>query len=187
MSESLSDQSNEDSRTASDALDDWIKSIGETAAPVLAGFSFTVVIVVSDDATHFRWPGEAILALTVAAITLIAAFQSSKYARDKRWPGADRPKSSIWWTRFRYYSLTAKERTEVWRKATRNFYHLGISALLAGLAFTLAPQYGTGVQGMLRWTASGIAFAACVIETVAFLTAGRHHSASPDEHTAGVP
>jgi hypothetical protein len=51
MSESsLSRQPSEDTRTASDALDDWIKSVGDTAAPVLAGFSFTVVIVVSDDA-----------------------------------------------------------------------------------------------------------------------------------------
>jgi hypothetical protein len=177
----VSSQGNEDPGATPDPLDDWIKSIGETAAPVLAGFSFTVVIVVSDDAAHFRWPGAAILALTVAAITLIAAFQSAKYARDKRWPGADRPESSIWWTRSWYYKLTPEQRTEVWRKATRNFYHLGISALLAGLALTLAPQYGPGVQGILRWTASGLAFAACVIETAVFLTAGRHHPASADE------
>jgi hypothetical protein len=183
MGESPSRQSDKDSKAASDALDDWIKSIGETAAPVLAGFSFTVVIVVSDDAGHFRWPGEAILALTVAAITLIAAFQSAKYARDKRWPGANRPKSSIWWTRSGYFSLKPEERTEVWRKATRNFYHLGITALLAGLTLTLAPKDGTGAQGILRWTASGLAFVACVIETGVFLTAGRH-SASPDERAA---
>jgi hypothetical protein len=82
--------------------------------------------------------------------------------------------------------MTPKERTEFWRKATRNFYHLGITALLAGLAFTLAPQHGGGVQGILRWTATGLALVACVIETFVFLTAGRH-SASPDERAVGVP
>jgi hypothetical protein len=182
MSESsLSRQPSEDTRTASDALDDWIKSVGDTAAPVLAGFSFTVVIVVSDDAGHFRWPGEAILALTVAAIALVAAFQCAKYARDQRWPGANRPRSSIWWTGLGYFSQAPEKRTEAWRKWTRRYYHLGITALLAGLAFTLAPQHVTGAQEILRWIASGLAFAACAGETVVFLTAGRHWASSGEK------
>ena len=164
----------EASRAAEEGLDDWIRSVGETAAPVLAGFSVTVVIVVSDDADHFRWPGLASLLLTVAAIALIAAVQCAKYARVMRWSGANRTTSSSWWTQARYFSLSQQQRTTFWRQMTRGFYHLGLSALLAGLAFALAPQHGGGTQQVLRWVASGLAFAACAIETTVFLTAGRN-------------
>jgi hypothetical protein len=189
VGESLSRQSAEPSSAASDTLDEWIKSVGETAAPVLAGFSFTVVIVVSDDAGHFRWPGAAIFALTIAAIALIAAFQCAKYARDKRWSGADRARTSAWWTPLfgKYFSLPPEERTEIWRKQTRRFYHLGITALLAGLALTLAPQHVAGGQEILRWAASGIAFAACAIESAVFLTAGRHDMPTGDQAQAPQP
>lgn len=163
----------EASRAVEAGLDDWIRSVGETAAPVLAGFSITVVIVVSDDADHFRWPGAASLLLTVAAIALIGAVQCAKYARATRWSGANRTRSSIWWTRTWYFKLSDPKRTKFWRQMTRGLYHLGLSALLAGLAFALAPQHAGGTQEVLRWAASGLAFAACAIETTVILTAGR--------------
>ena len=153
--------------------DPWAKSVGETAAPILAGFSITVVIVVSDDARDFRWPGWAILALTVSAIALIGALQSAKYAQGL-WPGANRPRGSQWWTHTRYFELNPAERITWWAKWTRWFYHLGLAALLAGLAFTLAPPDGAG-QGGLRWAASVLAFFAFAVESFVFLTAGRDY------------
>jgi hypothetical protein len=66
--------------------ENWIRSVGGVAAPLLAGFSFTSVVAVSAAAGSFRWPGLTVLALTFAAITLIAAVQCS-YASEKirRW------------------------------------------------------------------------------------------------------
>ena len=70
--------------------DEWIKSVGEVAAPLLAGFSFTTVTAVSIDADHFLLPGGAILSFTLAAVALIGAVQCVKYAREDRRSGADR-------------------------------------------------------------------------------------------------
>ncbi len=157
--------------------DEWIKSVGEVAAPLLAGFSFTTVIAVSIDAEHFLMPGAAILALTLAAVALIGAVQCAKYAREDRWRGADRHLDSARWTRLPFYkpyfSLSARERTAAWRRWMRRLYHFGITALLAGLGFALAPQHGTGTEYVLRWAASALAFAAGAIEASVFVTAGR--------------
>ena len=53
----------------------WVTAIGDTTIPLLAGFSVTSVIVMSDDATNFRWPGPAILVLGFASVVLIASVQ----------------------------------------------------------------------------------------------------------------
>jgi hypothetical protein len=49
----------------------WIDSVGTVTLPLLAGFSITSVVVVSDDAGNFRWPGLTILVLTFAALVLL--------------------------------------------------------------------------------------------------------------------
>ena len=59
----------------------------------------------------------------------------------------------------------------------RRLYHFGITALLAGLAFALAPPTGAGGGYVLRWVASALAFAACVIEAGVFVTAGGEYKA----------
>jgi hypothetical protein len=118
----------------------WFRSIGDVAAPLLAGFSFTAVITLSNSAGHHRWPGITLLAFTVATISLIGAVEFSKYARDTSKP------------------MPTRERSESW---TRNFYHLGIVAVLLGLGLTLAPQQDTGLQNTVQWAASALAFVAC--------------------------
>jgi hypothetical protein len=174
VGEPVSGQRDEHVHMTGDTAENWIKPVGDVAAPLLAGFSFTSVIVLSDDAGAFKWPGEAILALTIAAIALIAAVQCAKYARPDRWSGANRSKAAAkFMGNFPYFSVPIDERAKVWSKWTRRYYHLGISALLLGLAFALAPQHVTGVQGILRWTASVLAFVACALETLVFLTVGR--------------
>ena len=55
----------------------WFDAIGNVVVPLLAGFSVSAVIVVSDDAPSFRWPGPVILALTA----LIAAVQCTYHGR----------------------------------------------------------------------------------------------------------
>jgi hypothetical protein len=50
------------------------------------------------------------------------------------------------------------------KSCTRLAYHAGIVSLLAGLALALAPPSGMGMDYALRWSASAIAFFACLLE-----------------------
>jgi len=136
VGETVSDQDHE--RGGTDEF--WFRSVGDVAAPLLAGFSFTAVITLSNDPGHHRWLGITLLAFTVATVSLIAALQFSKYTRDTGKP------------------VPARKRLE---SRTRNFYHLGIVAVLLGLGLTLVPQHVTGLQGVVQWVASAIAFVAC--------------------------
>ena len=58
----------------------WINSVGTVTLPLLAGFSITSVVVVSDDPAPFRWPGATTLALALAALTLVVAVQCAYHA-----------------------------------------------------------------------------------------------------------
>lgn len=113
------------------------KSIGEVASPLLAGFSFTnvIVIIVSSDTGHFLLPGEAIISWTIASIAFVFAVQFAKWVARKK---------------------VDYERTVL-------FYHVGVVTFLLGFGFALAPQPSTGAY-VFRWIASGIAFAVCLIE-----------------------
>ena len=119
-----------------------VKSIGEVASPLLAGFSFTnvIVIVMSNDAEHFLLPGEAVISWTIASIAFIVTVQFAKYAADgeKRYEG----------------------RTEI-------CYHLGVLTFLIGFGFALAPKSGAE-EYVFRWIASGIAFAAFISEAFVY-------------------
>jgi hypothetical protein len=44
----------------------------------LAGFSLAAVVVIADAPEHFRWPGLAVLALTIASVVLIVVAQASR-------------------------------------------------------------------------------------------------------------
>ena len=144
-----------------------IDSVGGVAAPLLAGFSLASVIVISDDAENFRWSGAAILGFTIAAVALIGTVQCGFNARQYIWSGAD---VAAWWPemtenseheeRLRAEQNWAFGRWQAWTAWTRRTYALGIFALLTALAFALPPHHDVGIQGSLRWTASGVAFAA---------------------------
>lgn len=64
------------------------------ASPLLAGFSLASVVIVSNDAANFRWPGAVILTLSIAAVTLIGAVQCAFNTRQHLWSGAD---VRSWW------------------------------------------------------------------------------------------
>jgi hypothetical protein len=148
-----------------------IDSVGSVAAPLLAGFSLASVIIISDDAVNFRWPGAAILGLAIAAVTLVGAVQCAFNARQYIWSGTD---VREWWPDMEENSkreqlLRAEQerafyRWQTWTAWTRRTYEMGILALLAALALALPPQHAMGIQGSLRWAGSGVAFAACAGE-----------------------
>jgi len=150
-----------------------IDSVGSVASPLLAGFSLASVIVVADDADHFRWPGATVLALGIAAAILIGAVQCAYNARQYLWSASE---VSNWWpdmkegsereTLLRGEQSVGFHHWEVWARWTRITYYCGILALLAGLALALPPQHGTGMQNSLRWAACGVVFAACFGEAV---------------------
>lgn len=127
----------------------WVNSVGTVALPLLAGFSITAVVVVSEDPTNFRWPGATVLVLALAALALIVAVQCAYHAHvylSKRDPD--------------------HRKGVTWAKRTRWFYDAGLLALLAGLALIVAPRGGTGIQGTFRWIAAALACLACLGEAI---------------------
>lgn len=113
------------------------KSIGEVASPLLAGFSFTnvIVIIVSSNAGYFLLPGEAIISWTIASIAFVLAVQFAKWVARKK---------------------VNYERTVL-------FYHIGVVTFLLGFGFALAPEPSSPAY-WFRCIASGVAFAFCAIE-----------------------
>lgn len=120
----------------------WAESVGNVAAPLLAGFSLTSVIVVSEDAGKFRWGDAAIVSLAIAAVALIVAVQCSKYVH------------------WEYRNILR------WHGWTRISYHSGIVALLLGLGFVLAPLHAAGSPDAPRWVACILAFTASAGEAI---------------------
>jgi hypothetical protein len=56
--------------------DPWIGTVNSMSA-FLAGFSLASVVVITDGFEHFRWPGVAVLALTIASVLLLVAVQGA--------------------------------------------------------------------------------------------------------------
>jgi len=127
----------------------WIDSLGTVTLPLLAGFSITSVVVVSDDARSFRWPGLTILVLTFAALVLLGAVQSAYHARvylSNDDPDYDK---AVHWVRW-----------------TRRLYDFGLLALLAGLGLVVVPLHYSGGEADFRWAAVGLALCAFIVEFV---------------------
>jgi hypothetical protein len=122
----------------------YAQSLGGLAAPVLAGFSFATVVVVSAGANNYRWPDAAILALAFAAVAILTAIQCSKYV-DATYPGR------VHW----YGGLLIS-------------YHLGLVAMMLGLGFALGPLHVQGSPAAPRWVACGIAWAVSIGQFIAF-------------------
>jgi hypothetical protein len=128
--------------------DPWMGTV-TTVSGFLAGFSLAAVVVIADAPEHFRWPGVAVLALTIASVMLIGAVHASR-------------NGAYYYEHFRM----------PWRHGIWVLYHGGIMALLAGLGAALAPLGGEaekpGVAGqqVLRWAALGVAFAAVLADMV---------------------
>jgi hypothetical protein len=127
----------------------WISSVGTVTLPLLAGFSVTSVVVVSDDKSSFQLPGPAIFALAFASLVLIVSVQCAYHA---------------------HVYLSNKdpeyEKGLRWARRTRGFYDAGLAALLVGLALVLVPHRDTEIQAGFRWAAFGLACAACVGEVI---------------------
>jgi len=150
-------------------LERWVDSIGAVTTPLLAGFSVSAVVVVSDDAANFRWPGAAILALAIAAVVLIAAVQCAYHARLYLSARSDMANAPVPDPRLRPTSGTvsttetgAKSKPEVgtgpWRTSATIGRQLD-DAYELGLAWTKWTQraYHCGIVALLAGVALAIA------------------------------
>lgn len=159
-----------------------LDAVGNVAAPLLAGFSLASVVVIASDPSHFRWPGAAMLALTIAAVLLVNALQCSFHARRDLWSADD---VRAWWPeldehpeweeRLRHEQDAAFRRWQQWSGWTTRLYNAGILALLIGLVCVLPPVEG-GSNQVYRWLATAFAGAATVGELIWIVTTKRNHA-----------
>lgn len=124
-----------------------LQSAGMVAAPLLAGFSFTLVALVLTSPGKIRWPDASLVLLTAAGLFLITAVQCAFWAR--RWDVTPAEIMS-WWPDFEGLPAATQEqvfsdqhahskRQTRWARATRLAYDGGILSLLAGMSVLLAP------------------------------------------------
>jgi hypothetical protein len=138
--------------------------MANVAAPLLAGFSITAIAAVSASSDKFRWPGAALLALTLAAILLVTSLQFGFRARSYLYSGED---VASWWTRdemdrrLENLAQTQRDDFELWMRwsaRARGAYNLGIVVLAIGIAAVLAPPHSTEQsQAAFRWIAAAFA------------------------------
>ncbi len=145
----------------------WVDRAGDATIPLFAAFGFATLILVCSDVSKFRWPGLTILVLTIASVSLIMSVQGTHQARmylptleDFR---AQRGSEGSPANR-ENENCHEYKRARFWGGGTRLTYHAGIVSLLAGLALALAPPGGKGIEYVLRWSASAIAFFVCLLE-----------------------
>jgi len=124
-----------------------LQTAGTIAAPLLAGFSFTLVALVLTSPSRVRWPDATLVPLTMAGLLLITAVQCAFWARRwdvtpteilSWWPDFDGLPETIREQVFREQH-THSERQVRWARATRVAYDGGILSLLAGMTVLLVP------------------------------------------------
>lgn len=193
-----------------------IEVAGTTAAPLLAGFSFTLFVLVlptidahrsaarvassvffTGSDPFSRYPTQAALLLLLAGLLLIASVQAAlavkrhgltpsqlaewfpEHVRSEppasaeererlKWdlPGLPAMHVSERWYAGLVRRYQRQETTKAlwWARVTRYAYHLGILALLAGLAVLVVPPAGT--DGGWRWALFGVATAGVIGEAL---------------------
>jgi hypothetical protein len=164
-----------------------VQSIGGTAAPLLAGFSMTVMASVINSGEHYRWPGQTLLLLAAAVVLFIACMESAVWARDF---SAHPSEITPWWLDFddleRQRKVTGEQHRfkqihDLWANRARWTYSGALLLLLLGLASALTPAR-TSPAPSWRWAAAGLVLAASLYEAVwiaVALTPGVILSAAP--------
>ena len=125
--------------------DPWMSTVTNVSG-FLAGFSLASVVVIAGGPGVFRWPGWAVLALTIASMVLIVAAQESRQ-------GAY------------YYEKSTKEGALRYMGPVSRGHRCAAGRPGRGWG----PAGGAGVQVSLRWVAMWGAFLAAFAE-VLFMT-----------------
>jgi hypothetical protein len=143
-----------------------IDTIGSSAAPLLAGFSFALIGLVLQSGARLRWPDLALTLLVLAALLLIEAVHFAYSARRYYIP----PAEWLAWASLASEGRLADLETQViafhrhhnrWLIRTRYAYNLGVVTLMLAVTISLVPP---GSISHLRLTAIAIASIGFVIE-----------------------
>jgi hypothetical protein len=138
------------------------------ATPLLAGFAITVIAIVLQTPNTFRWSDWVLLLLTIASGSLITSVQAghsaqaylvTPYEAAEWWPD---PSESIV-ADLEAELLAHKRAYDHWVAIQAFTYHLGVVALLSGIAVALVPPTGIGVSSV-RWIAVALACLFVAIE-----------------------
>jgi hypothetical protein len=162
-----------------------VDGLGGTAAPLLAGFSITLMVLVIELAASLRWPDLALVLLGIAAVTFLQVVQLNARARGyavtpaqvREWyPDFDDP------DRQAVVARELRHHRACWAylvRRTRLRYNLGILALLCAIAVVLIPS---GQVGGWRVAAIAVTVAGVGLELLEIIDSQLHRSRSP---TAG--
>jgi MFS family permease len=159
-------------------LSNAYQAVGEVAAPLLAGFSVTLIGVVAQAPDSLRWPGAVLIALTLAAGLLLTCVQFAFFARRSYWTRddllqwyAEEPREPLL-QEFKKMHKRHIGEWAAWRERARFTYNAGLAVLALAIALTLVPpeRYGhsrvSSSEAGLRWVAAGLAMAFGVAEIV---------------------
>jgi hypothetical protein len=161
------------------------RTVGEVAAPLLAGFSIALVGVVAQNPESARWPGASLLLLVGAAMLLLATVQVGFRARQYYWTRAD---LLDWYEvapggeldrAFRDMHVRHLHRWKRAREVMRVTYNAGIATLTVAVGLVVSPplRYGseplTPVEAGIRWAAFAVCLAAAAGELVWWLGPNR--------------
>lgn len=147
-----------------------LEGMAGIAAPLLAGFSLTLVGVIASSPGSFRWPGADLAVLVVPVVLLVACVQFGFRARSYLYSAAD---IGAWRPDFRekFEDVLKRDqiddfgRWRVWERRAGRAYNLAICVLAVGVALAVAPLAHSHQAG-LRWLASAVALAGGVAEAI---------------------
>jgi len=153
-----------------------LENVGTTAAPLLAGFAFTLIGLVVTSSNALAQPALALLLLlVVASLLLIGTVQFAFNARRYYIPPGDylslvqmTPDDITEEELRREYSDWLLEHGKLLDRA-RATYNAGIVFLLAGVAVVLIPPGQLADVPLLRLIAAGFVFAGAVVEAIGAL------------------
>jgi hypothetical protein len=142
---------------------------GAVGAPLLAGFTVTLIGIVIGYGSHMGAPGAALDVLSAAAVVLLLAVQFSFFARAYTVHASD---MVAWWpdhaNEDRHRLLVAEQKAHaqqhaIWATRFRRAYNFGVLLLLVGVSVALVPPHDQG-SATARWLAVAIAGAGAVGE-----------------------
>ncbi|MFI1421121.1 hypothetical protein ACH4VX_24735 [Streptomyces sp. NPDC020731] len=149
------------------------------AAPLLAAAAIGIAGVMAADGDKFRWPGPAMMLLTVCAVLFVTCIQSSFNAATHlfnpadldTWYGAsEKPPDTV-------LMQIQQHDFQIWKRSSRKavrLYNWGVVTLGMGTAVALAPHESASTEhAACRWAAGTIVVVATLRVAVATVVEAR--------------
>jgi hypothetical protein len=146
-----------------------IHSQGSVAAPLLAGFSLTLVVYTLTATEAFRWPNAALALMLAAAFSLLLSVQCAVVARsftvtpgelEAWWPDAGEPERRRLNRREQFRHAAAHL---LWARRSERLYLAGILLLFGGITIALVPPQPLAEIPPARLLALGVGVAGLAV------------------------